>query len=249
MARWSTEGNAPVERDALSIMLEKEQTIYHCEDYLIESPRPDKINEMARQKLVEWCMSICDVCKFQRETAAFAFGLLDRFLLRPSVWRAMALRDQREFQLFTIASLYIAIKMNERVVVGSSIFSSISEGGYSIQEIEVVEKIVLFGLSWHLNKPTALQMSMQILAIMDAKTVLDEKSMQWLIDEVHHQTELAVHSYNLSIQRPSTVGISILFLAIQQLLEEHQSVLLGSLLSVAQEFDFDESVRTVFLVK
>ncbi|KAL7505581.1 hypothetical protein ACHAXN_003002 [Cyclotella atomus] len=242
MVCWNTI-NLTGERDVLSIMLKKEQTTYHVDDYLIASQSPTKINEMTRQTLVEWCMFICDLYHYYRETAVIAVGLFDRFLSRPSLLRTMALQERREFQLVAVTSLYIAIKLNERVLAGSDIFSSMSEGGYSIQEIEAAEKSVLCGLSWHLYKPTALQMCMQILAIMDAKTVLDKKSMQWLVDEVHHQTELAVHSYNLSLQRPSTVGVSILFLAIQQLPEEHQSVLLGSLLSITQEFDFDKACQ------
>jgi hypothetical protein len=91
-------------------------------------------------------MRVVDVCGFYRETVTIAFGLFDRFLSRHTVWSASALQDKSVFQLVAITSLYIAIKTNERVAVHSELFASISEGGYSMDDIEETEKIILFVL-------------------------------------------------------------------------------------------------------
>jgi hypothetical protein len=59
------------------------------------------------------------------------------------VWSASALHDQGEFQLIAITSLYIVIKLNERVAANAEFFSAVSEGGYSIRDIEDVENILM----------------------------------------------------------------------------------------------------------
>lgn len=241
--------------EILSVMIKKEQSAFRCQDYLrYNIPNGSSgITEGHRQQLVDWCYAMTDVCCFRRETVAIAFGMFDRFLSIPSNFSAAVLQDESDLQLLAITSLYIAIKTNERVAVHSELFSKISEGDYSIQDIEDTEQLILWGLTWRVSGPTSLQMAMHILSLLDIQTVLGKDAIAKVISEVRFECEQAVRNYKLSLQRPSTVACSILFRTFQQIPHEslfeqlrHESSveLLTSLLSVVRAFDFDASCET-----
>jgi hypothetical protein len=160
--------------DALSVMIQKEQSAYSCNDYLRAYDSSDINTAEDRQLLVDWCFAIIDACNFQRETVSIAMNMFDHFLSIQSIESIVALQNQSELQLLAVSSLYIAIKINERVAFSSEFLANISRGGYTVQEIEVVEKIILKGLSWRINGPTVLQMAMYILSLMNVPRFLDQ---------------------------------------------------------------------------
>lgn len=228
----------------LSAMLKKEQSTFRCRDYLHDGLSSNGITQHVRRQLVDWCFSVVDICNFQRDTVVAAFGLLDRFLSIPSECSARALKEPSEYQLLAITSLYIAIKMNESVSVGSTFFSSVlSKDGYSIKDIEETEKVILWGLSWHLNAPSTLEVAMQILSVLDVHLILSKDSLGWLVEEICTQSELAVRNYELSIQRPSSTALSILFRISWQVPNNEGFKLLFALRSIVQSFDFDVSCK------
>jgi hypothetical protein len=229
--------------DALSVMIQKEQSAYSCNDYLRAYDSSDIITAEDRQLLVDWCFAIIDVCNFQRETVSIAMNMFDHFLSIQSIESIVALQNQSELQLVAVSSLYIATKTNERVAFSSEFLANISRGRYTVQEIEVVEKIILKGLSWRINGPTVLQMAMYILSLMNVSRFLDQDSKDALINEVKHLTAIAVRDYDLFIQRPSTVALTILFRSFQKLAYEERVELFIGLLPLLQEFDFDMSCK------
>lgn len=241
---FSLSQDATITADALAAMLEKEQCTYRCNDYL--SPLrddPDAVTPEDRHQLADWCFAIIDACNFQRETAVIAMNLLDRFMSISSEPSIAALQDRRELQLLTVTSLYISIKINERVAFPSDFFVTISRGGYSVQEIEETEKIILYYLGWRINGPTVLQIAMHILSLANAHKLLDQETKDSLLNEVQYQTENAVRSYDISISRPSTVALTILFKSFQQLASHDRIELFTQLLPLLQEFDFEKSCK------
>ena len=61
--------------EALSAMIEKEQTVYKSCDYLSLSVDDDcngkqVVTTSDRQIICDWCYSIVDACQFDRETVA-----------------------------------------------------------------------------------------------------------------------------------------------------------------------------------
>jgi hypothetical protein len=102
------------------------------------------------------------------------------------------------------------------VAFSSQMLSDTSHSGYTVQEIEHTEKIVLCGLSWRVNGPTSLQMALHILSLIGMYKLLPEQSLIGVINEVQYQTEKATQDNYLSIQRPSTVALTILIKALQQ---------------------------------
>ena len=208
--------DAIITADSLVAMIEKEQRAYRCNDYFAPLRGvPEAVTHVDRQQLVDWCFAIIDACKFQRETVAIAVNLFDRFLSIPSQKSITALQDKRELQLLAVTSLYIGIKINERVAFPSTFFETISNGGYSFQEIEETERIMLRGLRWRINGPTLFQIAMHILSLLNLQEFLDQDVMNCLLNDVQYQTENAIRDYDLSISRPSTVVLTMLFRSFQ----------------------------------
>jgi hypothetical protein len=235
--------------DALSVMIEKEQSAYRCNDYLSAfRDTAEIVTTQDRQQLVDWCFAIIDACKFQRETVSIALQLFDRFLSIPSRESILALHEKSELQLLVVGALYIAIKINERVAFPSEFFSEISRGGYSVQEIEETEKAILVGLSWRINGPTTFQVAMHILSLLNVEKLLNKEVMDRLIDEVQYQTENAARFYDLSIQRPSTVALNILFRSFGQLEYEERLEVFTELLPILRAFDFERSWKKAVAV-
>ena len=224
------------------MMIKKEKSAYRCNDYLAAiQDSADAVTTQDRQQLADWCFAIVDACNFQRETVSIAMRLFDRFLSIPSRASMLALHDKSELQLLLVGALYIAIKINERVAFPSEFFSSISRGGYSVQEIEETEKVILVGLSWRVNGPTTLQMAMHIMSLMNVEKLLKKEAKDRLIDEVQYQTENAARFYDLSILRPSTAALNILFRSFGQLQQEEHLEVFTELLPILREFDFERS--------
>jgi hypothetical protein len=211
--------NPSTTADALSVMLQKEQHVYRYKDYLapFRGMSQDSVTPEDRTALVDWCFAIVDACNLQRETVSIAVNLLDRFMSIPSPESLIALQDRRQIQLLAITSLYIAIKINERVAFPSNMFVTLSNDGYSLQEIEETEKIILCRLGWRINGPTVLQISMHILSLMNVEGLLDEGTYYSLLNEVQYQSEVAIRDYDISISRLSTVALTILFKSFNEL--------------------------------
>ena len=233
--------NLPQVKEAITAMIEKEKSAYCCHDYLGGSNV--EVTADDRRQLVDWCFALVDRCSFQRETVAIATNLLDRFLSVPSKFASIALQDQRELQLLAMTSLYIAIKTNERVAFSSQLLSAASHGGYTIEEIEDTEKLILYGLGWRINGPTPLQMALHILSLMQVGKIILSESLTDLLNEVQYQTEVVAKDYNMSIQRSSTITLIILFKTFQQFPHDTRIQLFTSLLTVLQSFDFDSTCK------
>jgi hypothetical protein len=121
----------------------------------------------------------------------------------------------KQIPTLALSCLYIAINMNERMAFSSTMFSDASHGGYPAQEMEHTEKIVICGLSWHVNGPTSRQIAFHILSLMGIDKLVSKQSLICVINEVEYQTERATQDYYNSIQRPSTVALMILIKAFQ----------------------------------
>mmetsp|Transcript_36954 Transcript_36954/g.79814 ORF Transcript_36954/g.79814 Transcript_36954/m.79814 type:complete len:323 (+) Transcript_36954:45-1013(+) len=230
-----SEDNATVAQ-SLSIMMKKEQTIYTSSDYL-HSPHPSSSQSLSpdetstrivtpsdRMMMVDWCYSIIDLVQLNRETVELAMDMVDRFLSKPSsvVITSRALYDRRQYQLIVVTALYIAVKKIEPAhivnAMNSQLFSDVSQGMYSVQDIEHMEITILQGLDWRVCAPTSIQMANHILSLVlpHFANTMDDVTSAFVLDEVRFQTELAVRDYYFAMQRPSTVAVAAIFNALDQ---------------------------------
>lgn len=236
--------------DVIAVMLQKEQTTYKSCDYLRKSGSSEqhgvdapKVNEADRTKIVDWCYSVIDQCQFERETVAIAMEMVDRFLSKPSDLARRALQDRMRFQLLAVSALYVCIKTNERCMLSSKFFSIISCGQYSVEDIEVMEKRLLEGLSWQTSPPTCMQMAHHVLSLISKHVTIQKRTWATILDEVAFQAEHAVREYYFVTQRPSTVAMAAIFNAIETVREQDRQAILVALVFIMNgEFDSPEQL-------
>ena len=240
---------------SLSAMMEKELTVYSCTGYLNmthSSPNNSNSKTMTmitsndRMALVDWCYGVVDHCQYSRETVASAMDMVDRFLSIPSNSTAdKALRSPNLLQLLVVTALYVAIKLNERVIMSSSLFAEITRYVYTVEEIEDMERTLLSGLSWRFCAPTASQVGHSILSLILPYVDVSDASWGYLMDEMIYQIEYAVRDYYFCTQRASTIALAAICNAVikdgkQMSIHEHR-VFLEALPRIKESFNFDST--------
>jgi hypothetical protein len=240
---------------SLSAMMEKELTIYSCTGYLnlnmTQSSPPNHSNSKTimitsndRMALVDWCYGVVDHCQYSRETVASAMDMVDRFLSIRSSTADKALRSPDILQLLVVTALYVAIKLNERVVMSSSLFVEITRYVYTVEEIEDMERTLLSGLSWRCCAPTASQIGHSILSLILPHVDVSDASWAYLMDEIIYQIEYAVQDYYFCTQRASTIALAAICNAVkdrkQMSIHEHRAFL-EALPRIKESFNFDST--------
>lgn len=162
--------------------------------------------------MIEWCHKIVEITQLSRENVAMSMQMVDRFLSTSSNAQVY-LKSRSQFQLLSITTLYIAIKFNESVALGSDVVSEIS-GMYSVEDIEAMERTILKDLNWHIYTPTTSQLTNLILSLLLPHVQLDESMWNLILEEVQYQAEFAMKDYYFSTQRPSTVALAAIFNAL-----------------------------------
>jgi hypothetical protein len=225
----------------------KQEVAYSCCNYLYKDDSSNEVNDEEpdectvpicqkitaddRRKIVDWCYDVVDLCQLDRESVAIAMNIVDRFMsnpcrlpssgISPHFSHQEILYDRNKYQLLVVSALYIAIKVNERVVFGSEKLAAASRGLYSKESIEAMERTILACLQWKVSVPTAFQVGYVTFELMKAKvhesnlSVVDVRRWESIREELRYQTEIAVRDYQLSMQLPSTVAILALMNAIE----------------------------------
>ena len=175
------------------------------------------------------------------------------------------LTNRKQYQLLSMSSLYIAIKAHEPVAFASDMFASMSNGLYTISDIEEMECHILKILQWNINCPTNVQFAYHILSLIykhlqslsvivddeeECSSVVDESTWCFILDETRFQIEYALRDYALSnIERGSTVALASILNALDQVNnEDDKQCILRTLISVMKSYNFD-SLDQVYVVK
>jgi len=240
--------------------LKIECTAYACSDYLRQkdqhvhnkgSPLFDESNKVTpndRMALVDWIYSIVDKCKLERESVAVAMNIADRFMSTQQ-GSTKILYNRGQYQLLLVAAIYIAIKINERVIVSSKDLSIASWGMYSSEQIENMEMKILSGLKWRLHCPTALKIGCHILRLLWTQAYETNSKMKsdvwyFLHQELAYQAENAVRGYQFTTERPSTIATVAIMNAIEQVNDDADyKLLMDTLVSVLKRFKFDSPFK------
>lgn len=116
--------------ERIRAMREQETKHHRCVDYLTDSdsifsrpPETADQDEESRIKMSAWCYQVVDFCKFRRETVGIAMSYLDRYLT--SLDDRSAVTDRKFYQLVTMTSLYIAIKIHEPLEMETSLLADL----------------------------------------------------------------------------------------------------------------------------
>lgn len=177
------------------------------------------VSPSERKTMLSWAYDIVDVCKIERQVAITAVSYLDRFLADNIGRCAKALSSRRNYQLCFIVCLIIALKNVAGMKVENEFVTNVlCHGLYQEQEILEMEMIVLQGLGWRLNGPTAIDFVHAFLKLLPNQ---DEYKLKALIKTAEVQVELAMGDFSLALQEPSSIACSSIVLAMNILREKY----------------------------
>jgi hypothetical protein len=155
--------------DQLRAMLFQELSHYPPpKDYLNGSESSlaecDQVAESWRRRVCEWIFEVVDYFGFDREVVSITLDYLDRSVSLAAEASYTPI-SKREFQLFAVSSLYIAVKIHgemddtdgRRLKLEISSFRELSNGFFQVETIEAMERRILPMLNWRVNPPTATQ--------------------------------------------------------------------------------------------
>ena len=90
------------------------------------------INEIWREKIVEWSYQVIDHFDFSREVVSVAIHYLDRFLASKHV-------NKKTFQLAAMTSLFLAVKLYEPGRISMSSMIELSRGYFTVAQLKATE--------------------------------------------------------------------------------------------------------------
>ena len=203
------------------------------------------IDKECRIKMAQWCFQVIDYAKYKRSTVSMAISLLDRFLsLHKTSTRAhQAIQCRKMYQLASMTTLFMAIKMNETSDINGNIFCELSRHAYDVKDILEMEMTILKVLSWKIHAPLALDFMKYFLTLVPClrhQQIIQQQmlkrrrrrsigssverkqgdgspltSFAEILDLCGYQIDLAVGEYDLVTSKESTMAIAALFNAFE----------------------------------
>ena len=211
---------------------QEESESYRTRDYLADlddammmSDGDDSrgpIDESCRRKMCMWSTQVVDFFQFgSRESVHMASAYLDRFLSSSDEAAQRALLNRKEYQLFSMTALYLAIKIQETIEVDLSIMEKLSRGDYTARDFMRAEVELIRSLRWRLNDPTPTEFVRRFVSLLPGdvessstptptptaqqqEQAMSDKYM--IMDFARFQTEISVTDYSFVATRPSLIA-------------------------------------------
>eukprot|EP00547_Thalassionema_nitzschioides_P009151 CAMPEP_0194229612 /NCGR_PEP_ID=MMETSP0156-20130528/43983_1 /TAXON_ID=33649 /ORGANISM="Thalassionema nitzschioides, Strain L26-B" /LENGTH=291 /DNA_ID=CAMNT_0038962169 /DNA_START=175 /DNA_END=1050 /DNA_ORIENTATION=- len=226
-------------REELGAMLNQESSCYSIEfDYLDftarenDGPtRKDQLTEGFRRLVCGWLFQVVDHFQYDRDIAAIATYYLDQTTVI-QMKRKGKICKRREYQLIGVTSLYLAIKLHGGHENGSRpdirSFANLSNGQFSIEEIERTELEILRLTSWRVNPPSSSRILVNLIYFIPENWEGSEKSSKAEILSIfeisRYLTELALHVSKISFNyKASEIALASVLCALEAL-KDKQSI-------------------------
>ena len=177
--------------ECITAMHLQEQKTPRCINYF---QRTDVVDESSRNAMVNWLCQISDALSLNRDTVGLAMSLLDRFLSTNTESAKKALAAKHKFQLASITTYYIAVKVNEPVALGLDMLVKLCRGFYEQSAIMKMENDILNSLEWRISAPTPLDFMRHILQLLPStKECIAEKAEKHMVNATQdsHFSEFA----------------------------------------------------------
>jgi hypothetical protein len=211
--------------DHLNTLLEQEIVKYAAiSPYTKDAPSEssDFIGEDCRRKICEWNYAVVDYYCFDREVTSVSLYYLDR--LASSAISSGKNVGRREFQLMSLASLFVALKVHgeidpsltsRRRKIPLKTFVDLTHGIFSGEEIVEMEKEIFETLSWRINPPSAIRFLHYALHNFLAPALPDRPHLGNVIRKIYevsrYLTEMAVCSSEAFVRyKQSVVALAAL---------------------------------------
>ena len=91
-----------------------------------------------------------------------------------------------------MAFLYIAIKIHEPEAMDSQTILFLSQGSYTKEHVEAMERSILEALQWQINPPTAMAYIQEIISFLSNHVILDKTCQNRILELSKTQIKFAV---------------------------------------------------------
>jgi len=196
--------------DTFTVMRKQESSMCQRCDHFpvlenVDSNTAPVIDKKCRFQMAIWYFQVVDFFNFRRETIGIALSNLDRYI--STTEGNFVLYDKYEFQLAAICSLIIASKLQEPLNTNIALFSAMSQGLYSSQEIKEMEKHIISALKWRMSPPTAFTFLNYFLELFSGSHMpsLVKENIMALSQQ---QIDYAVKDYSFTSYKPSSVALA-----------------------------------------
>jgi len=216
----------------------KQESEYKSSNYLYlketnySSNQKERINEKCRYTMANWCFEALKSLSALEETGSTAISILDRFL--SSEEGNFALNNKRWFQLATICSLQLSIKMQESRNNTLNLIDCLKQylgNTFSMNEIIGMEKEILYALSWRLCPPTAydfLELLLYLLPTASSSNLNRSIQKSLLRKLARKYIKYSILHYSFS-------------------LESFSSIAIASILNAMEEINYSHSLKSLFI--
>jgi len=155
-----------------------------------------------RQQMLDWSHLVLDSFGIDRDVAAVAFNVLDRYVAKETQSNIPITRE--DFQLFSMTALFIAVKLLEsypRKLSADSLVG-MSRGFYATEDILQTEQEILKSLGFFLNPTTTIGFCRLFWDMFPLAV-----SFQFQLT-CHSIAEIALKDTFFLARKPSTVGLA-----------------------------------------
>jgi len=222
-ANLNTQNNTPCHNtfeicNQLEVMRNQEETTYACSDYMKDTtPSNTMIDQTCREKMYKWGFQLIGYTQFSQKTLFMAMSYLDRFLSSGSKVAENAIHNRPEYQLATMTSLYLAIKINERVELTIPTLIRITKDKRSPEQFAKMEKDILQALNWRLNGPTTLCFLEHFFELIPPEMSISNTVLRTLFSLSKLYAGLTHNDYYFVPMKPSDVAVCCISIAMQRI--------------------------------
>jgi len=158
-----------------------------------------------------WMYKVIDHFELDRQIVAISTSLFDRYIAK------LSSVENREIKLICLTSLYIAIKTNmPRNLRSIDTFIQLAQGEYSRNEIESMERKMLFALQWLVNPPTA-QTFLKYYLEFTEHTSISKNQIHILNEKATYIIEYMIFSDKYPHEKFSSIAMASLIVAMSDI--------------------------------
>ncbi len=219
----------------IEAMRSQEESIALIHNYFSKS---HPVDVGSRSAMANWCDQIADTMSFSRETVGIAMSYLDRYLSSGKGQSGNSLQNKDRFQLAAIASFYLAIKLNEPIVMGIDYMSRMTRGLYSEEEIAAMERDILFSLDWRMFSPTPFDFLRHLMELLPES--VHPSFAEDMLRSAEVKMEFAKSDVFFSSYKPSIVGVGCIMSAMSETKNLTQMELKGFCVRISTAMHYEQ---------
>eukprot|EP00569_Conticribra_weissflogii_P003500 CAMPEP_0171340016 /NCGR_PEP_ID=MMETSP0878-20121228/8301_1 /TAXON_ID=67004 /ORGANISM="Thalassiosira weissflogii, Strain CCMP1336" /LENGTH=247 /DNA_ID=CAMNT_0011842017 /DNA_START=222 /DNA_END=965 /DNA_ORIENTATION=- len=169
------------------------------------------INHKWRASICKWSYNVTDYFDMSREVVAISMKLFDNYF---ATRRCVC--DKGLILLASIATLHIAIKIRESVVIRLETLCRFGRGYFTPDQITRMELVVLTHLTWLVNPPTAIAFAAHMILLLPSEKI-DPGEREDLYESSRYLAELSVaDSFFIDRALPSVTAFASILISLEE---------------------------------